>query len=1453
MTSKLKNATTLLFCAICLSICDNIWSQSSDFIVYPTLTFYASDTPTVADLTVREQSITGTIVWYNQKVGGTAYNSGDALDPNQSYWAELSGASIGSRLQTKIYFANTPVISPGDGITLNTSDSQYYVCENENFTLNGENLGGLEEFEATLNGLGFTRLDTGLNNGNAHFINNTANTWVYFNNIINGDPNVSSSVGTPGVSMYMFNDPVLANNQTERDAVWNAIVAAGLDANFYWMGMSQFLNSNEYAGTTVGTQSRADAGWFWEDGTYYNRLNPINAAGDWNNNEPNDFGTDFFNLEEDKLQVRNNRWVDQVGNSTVAARRSGAIIEFNDASGIQWYRNEGLGWVLIPGATGTELTDTAGVSGTSIEYRVDATFNGSPQSATFTVNVASLPSTFNIVDNDDSNNPNEAFYVCDIGDTRVLKTDIPAGALNFTWTANPSGVVNLTPTGNTVTVEGVASGAVTITCTANNANGCEYTTSIMFEVSGLSTPTLANPFGLCGNSGDELPTTDNNGQEIAWYATGDTATELSGDAGVSIIDGQAYDVYGVVRDLNGDVVCQSTNSTSITIDLPYVLETDPTLPDPNNGNPGPIEWSLGPSSAAGNFDLRNLGRWSPVSTIGTNRYYTLFRGVNPSTLPEAPYELRVYRNSNYTNQISSGIQSYNTSLAGNPDIIYATITPDGFDCTYNFGPIYLRDCIAMDLGNEITGGNEICQVGSSIQLNADVTNLPAGYTISWSATSGSPAGNVTFDDDTASSVTITGTVVGDVNISYTITDPSGTQCETTTRNSFVVSVIDPVTPTFDQVPDICSGDSLSPLPSTSNEGITGSWLPVLNNSATTTYTFIPNAGQCATRQTMTITVKSIVTPTFDQVPDICVGDSLSDLPMTSNENITGSWLPVLNNSATTTYTFTPNAGECATTQTMTITVLPLPVANGITASSVTSVCSTNDTAIIEADGTIGTNYQISWTQNNSNVNIVPNPSNEREITVTALADAATTDITYRITNTSTIDPISNPEGCYSEYTFTFEINTPNTPIADAQQLFCESGFVSDLVATVDVSNNEELVWLDASDVEIPASNWATTALVSGAVYKAVARNTISNCESNTFSVTANIENRLIINPTNADLDRLKCYDGVNLPVFDLTENDPLILGTESDTDFDIGYFTDAGRVDRIIDPTNFVNSTSNESQTIYVRVFTRAITDNSCYADAEFTVINSLEPQISVTNFQPLCDGETINLTIDAADGTYDYTWVDNMGVLVVAPSIPVSTDGIYNVFATNTITGCISDIETIEVRSSGAPSIDQNDIRVIIKGSNISDIIIDNTANNLGLGDYRFALDNGAFQDEPIFENVASGIHQIRVNDKNGCGPDAVIERYVFGFPKFFTPNGDDTNDYWQVKGLDTRFYQHSSISVFNRYGKLLKVFSTANQGWDGTFNGVLLPSEDYWYTMVLTDVSGNRSLLKGHFTLKH
>jgi gliding motility-associated-like protein len=142
--------------------------------------------------------------------------------------------------------------------------------------------------------------------------------------------------------------------------------------------------------------------------------------------------------------------------------------------------------------------------------------------------------------------------------------------------------------------------------------------------------------------------------------------------------------------------------------------------------------------------------------------------------------------------------------------------------------------------------------------------------------------------------------------------------------------------------------------------------------------------------------------------------------------------------------------------------------------------------------------------------------------------------------------------------------------------------------------------------------------------------------------------------------------------------------------------------------------------------------------------------------------------------------------------------------------------------------------------------IILDNPTS------YRFKIifENGTettFQDEPIFDKVPGGLHQLIIDNKDGCG-EINSELVILEAPLFFTPNADGYNDFWNLKGTNGTNAIQSTIHIYDRYGKLIKEINTSNQGWDGTINGEPMPADDYWFTVKLED---NREA-KGHFSLK-
>ncbi|MBS1510402.1 MAG: hypothetical protein JST86_06170 [Bacteroidetes bacterium] len=110
------------------------------------------------------------------------------------------------------------------------------------------------------------------------------------------------------------------------------------------------------------------------------------------------------------------------------------------------------------------------------------------------------------------------------------------------------------------------------------------------------------------------------------------------------------------------------------------------------------------------------------------------------------------------------------------------------------------------------------------------------------------------------------------------------------------------------------------------DGITYQASNIFTGLASGTYTvYVKDARGCMASATTIIGVSgAAVTPLFTAVQPICAGAVLLPLPATSNNGITGTWSPALNNTVTTTYTFTPAVGQCASTTTLTITVHPKP-------------------------------------------------------------------------------------------------------------------------------------------------------------------------------------------------------------------------------------------------------------------------------------------------------------------------------------------------------------------------------------------------------------------------------------------------------------------------------------------------------------------------------------------------
>ena len=116
------------------------------------------------------------------------------------------------------------------------------------------------------------------------------------------------------------------------------------------------------------------------------------------------------------------------------------------------------------------------------------------------------------------------------------------------------------------------------------------------------------------------------------------------------------------------------------------------------------------------------------------------------------------------------------------------------------------------------------------------------------------------------------------------------------------------------------------------------------------------------------------------------------------------------------------------------------------------------------------------------------------------------------------------------------------------------------------------------------------------------------------------------------------------------------------------------------------------------------------------------------------------------------------------------------------------------------------------------------------------------------VIVTTYTGIYNIIVTDFYGCylviNPKLDFIDVVI--PPVFTPSGG-TNTTWGPQFVDN--LPNVRTEVFDRYGRSI-ITLLQNQTWDGKYNGLELPTGDYWYVIKLNGDQDNREFT-GNFTL--
>ncbi|MEZ4877988.1 MAG: choice-of-anchor L domain-containing protein [Flavobacterium sp.] len=428
--------------------------------------------------------------------------------------------------------------------------------------------------------------------------------------------------------------------------------------------------------------------------------------------------------------------------------------------------------------------------------------------------------------------------------------------------------------------------------------------------------------------------------------------------------------------------------------------------------------------------------------------------------------------------------------------------------------------------------------------------------------------------------------------------------------------------------------------------------------------------------------------------------------------------------------------------------------------------------------------------------------------------------------------------------------------------------------TTPTSTYSVAFYLDAAATQLVPNPSAYTNISNPQPIYVVITNTITGCTSDIGTFNIEVNPKPIIAYTMLDYKHCDDVDGINDGMMFYEENplglanyiDDILGTTQAPADYTVTFYTNQADAEAGIS-SNAIQDLANyqvSTGTYWIRVTNNA---TGCYQIDSFDVIieKLAEPNItSNTGSNIACVNwdETIvrnNLILDSNVTTpgYNFQW------LAGGVAIPGATGATYEV--TNIDQDQI--VYTVKVTSTSALACETTSpIFTVVRSGTAANLTYTVTnafsdlqtiiVTNDGYGIYQYSLDDGPILDNGgIFTNVSMGLHTVHVwdvRDVNGysCGVEDIEDVQIIDYPHYFTPNGDGIHDTWNIAGLGD-YANTTKIYIFDRQGKLLKQISPMSLGWDGTFNGKLMPASDYWFRVDYLE-QGVMKQFRAHFALK-
>jgi gliding motility-associated-like protein len=655
---------------------------------------------------------------------------------------------------------------------------------------------------------------------------------------------------------------------------------------------------------------------------------------------------------------------------------------------------------------------------------------------------------------------------------------------------------------------------------------------------------------------------------------------------------------------------------------------------------------------------------------------------------------------------------------------------------------------------------------------------------------------------------------------------------------------------------------------------------------------------------------SSITPSFAAFGNFCAGDTIQVLPTTSINNVTGIWSPALNNTVSTTYTFTPNAGQCALDTQLTIQINPLPVVNAFS----NNVFCENQALQLSVNTTIGASY--SWQGPNAFTSIqqnnsIPNITNVNSglyvvnVNLNTCIGSDTINInviaptffnqsiqlcngqSYQLPDGSFTDSAGvynhlfiGVNGCDSIINTTvILINALQSNISaqictgqsyilpDSNVVFntglyvvtipsiagCDSIIQINLIAGNTSVDSLSIQLCQGQNYTLPDGNIANT----NGVFPVILQNQFG-CDSIIVTSINVLQNIIPSLQINAIPNNIICAGSPVLftstvsnvgfnPIYQWYINGVALPGAANDS-LTISSLQNSDTISlTIISSLNCNDSNIVYSNNIVISVISAPnyLLHISC-SDSILCALQKATFTASVSNVSNnfIYQWYINNILVqESNDSTFNYSNFNDGDSVICSIVTPTVCNGISQIYS-----------NAIVIKVNPNPTIDlviyeywQNygDTLQLIGYTNVSNAVYYWSSNaNLSCSNCT----------NPSIVAIDTAQYMLTVTDAStGCFTiDSlmvyVIEDFDIFLPNGFSPNGDDNNDIFLLRGRGIKDF---ILNVYDRWGELIFTSNSLNYGWDGTFNSKPLMSGTYVYTLSYTNFKNINKFTKGNLTL--